>query len=85
MRKSSNNDVNAVLGRTIVNRHPPFCDTCEGPAVWSEIHGWRHKNDRWPFGIPAHEDTTGHEATAAKWSAEDDIRADESSREALDL
>lgn len=85
MKQSQSSDINAAMGRTIVDRHPPYCDVCVCPAVWSEHYGWRHKNDRWPFGIPSREDDSGHEVSTEQWATEEDQRGNESSRAALGL
>lgn len=64
------NDVDSILGRTFPDRHPAYCDHCAGPVVYSERYGWRHKTDRWPHGVPASKDDSGHEVEATKWAAE---------------
>lgn len=45
----------------------PWCDTCKKRAVFSEFFGNLHSSSQFPFGIPEHLDTSGHEVTMRDW------------------
>lgn len=50
------------------NNGLPWCDTCKGPAVFSEHRGILHRSKDFPFGIPAHLDPDNtHEVTMREW------------------
>lgn len=45
----------------------PYCDVCNQPAIVREHQPHRHTSVKFPYGIPADQDRSGHEPVIRKW------------------